>query len=86
MPVQPFEASGQHIKVQTRARQDHFRSMSSLQPDLLNLGERNTLRVPPMLVGAAGLRVGPGKFIPDCIVFAASGGLMEPAEMPAHCG
>ena len=27
-----------------------------------------------------------GKFIPDCRVFAASGGLMQAAEMPAHCG
>jgi predicted RNase H-like HicB family nuclease len=27
-----------------------------------------------------------GKFIPDCRAFAASGGLMQAAEMPAHCG
>ena len=38
------------------------------------------------ILGELDPEVWSGKFIPDCRVFAASGGLMQAAEMPAHCG
>jgi gluconate 2-dehydrogenase alpha chain len=41
------------------------------------------LKTPGPLVNAESLS---GKFIPDCRAFAASGGLMQAAEMPGHCG